>query len=941
MDASNGKIRVLLIQDNARVSDALRAYLKHARGDAFTVEDARDLNAALARLQAEAFDAALLDLDLPGMQDLDGFIMLHLQYPSVPVLVFASECDDERGRAAVRAGAQTAICTNELLAPGIAREIEYAVERHALSHAAHSHAAQLQFSEARFRLLINENADGIVVVNEAGLIRFVNPAAEALFGKPRALLIGMTFPARVTPGETTTIEIARGAQTLTVQQHAVETLWNRENVYLVTLRDVTAERLTKQALKEASERDAHQSQLAQSLADSAAALNSTLRFEQVVDRLLENIGRVVPHDAASVFMIQGDEIRFVRGRGFEARGYTNSLQEWVFPLARFKHFLEMQSTRVPVVIGDTHNDPRWVNLEMSWIASYAAAPLCVRDTVIGFLNVDSETPGFYNEIHARDLKAFADQAATALDNARLHAEVEHRAQDLARVYDVMLEMGMQPEMAQMLETLVRRATELLRVNIGAVGLYFPEMQELHTEFVLEDQSAPWQAALKLGEGVVGRAALLREPVIVNDYGASAYRLEAFRNLDVGAVLCVPMLFGSELEGVLSVRTRKGEPRKFTPDDAQLLSLLATQAAALIHNVRQYQETKKRAQQLALVYDAGLTLNRVLEPRVQLDFLAQLAMRSVHADTATFWTYDQAHDTLVIKTMLGYSRAALDNKRFSVLPLASARGADVWAARERVPLLLNDAQKDERFVVVNPDLHSGIWVPIEHDNRLLGVLGVMSKTRNAFTPEDERLLVLFASQAAVALENTRMYQNILRENERRDILYWASQAVASAGLDAERVYAAIHQAVSRLMKCEAIVIALLSEDGAEIETPYLFDRQGRQPGGNMQRGEGLSGKVIDTGKPMLTGDLPAEGNEGLDFGIPEVVYSILGVPMRHGGQVVGSLLVESYDPNAYDESDRMGLEMLAAYAVAALLNVRNYERLRRALSQKSEIDQPAR
>ncbi|RIK14770.1 MAG: hypothetical protein DCC52_19330, partial [Chloroflexi bacterium] len=250
-------------------------------------------------------------------------ITLSVQAAPVPVVAFARDDDAALGLAAVRAGAQNFLTRAQLDAPDVARQILYAIERQALSSQAHLHAEQLQFSEARFRLLINENADGILVVNEAGLIRFANRAAESLFGVSRQELIGASFLAPLRQPNMAIVEIARGAEKILAQQRVVETVWNRENVRIVTLRDMTAERQAQERLNAALLTQEHHRRIAQALADSAATLNSTLSYEQVLDRILENVGRVVPHDAASVFLLEGDIVRFVRGRGFDQRGLAN------------------------------------------------------------------------------------------------------------------------------------------------------------------------------------------------------------------------------------------------------------------------------------------------------------------------------------------------------------------------------------------------------------------------------------------------------------------------------------------------------------------------------------------------------------------------------------------------------------------------------------------
>jgi HD-GYP domain-containing protein (c-di-GMP phosphodiesterase class II) len=392
-----------------------------------------------------------------------------------------------------------------------------------------------------------------------------------------------------------------------------------------------------------------------------------------------------------------------------------------------------------------------------------------------------------------------------------------------------------------------------------------------------------------------------------------------------------MLFGGELIGVLSVHEWGDTPRQFSADDAQLLQLLATQAAALVYNARLHDETERRAQQLALVYDAGLTLNSVLETETQLDFLTRIAMRSVHADFAVFFQYEEATGELVLEFGFGFSKEHPYLYRTRV-PLDAEQGIEAWVARERVPVTLNDASADPRFMMSGDPLLAGIWVPIEHDKRLLGVLAVGVAKRNAFTPHDERLLLLYASQAAVALENARLYRNALQANERRAILHWASQEIISAGLDAERAYAAIHQAVSRLMPCDAFVIAVLEENDERIHLPHLVDRGEHHAPTTIPKRMGLSGHMLATGVSLMIDDLTSSDLQGIHFGSPEQVLSVLAVPLRHGGQVFGMLSAQSYQRRAYSADHRVMLEMLAAHAAAALMNMRGAERMLQSLER---------
>lgn len=182
-----------------------------------------------------------------------------------------------------------------------------------------------------------------------------------------------------------------------------------------------------QQLQHALEAEQQQRVLAEALLDSAAALNSTLKFDEVLKRILINVGNVIPHDFANIMLIKNGYAQVVGCHGY-APEIEAQLYETRFQVSETPSFNHIVTTQQPIVVTDTREYARWVSLPISYVTvSYIGAPIILENEVIGFINVDSARSGFFSDEHSSRLKVFADQAAIAIKNA----QVFEQAQELA------------------------------------------------------------------------------------------------------------------------------------------------------------------------------------------------------------------------------------------------------------------------------------------------------------------------------------------------------------------------------------------------------------------------------------------------------------------------------------------------------------------------------
>jgi diguanylate cyclase (GGDEF)-like protein/PAS domain S-box-containing protein len=167
-----------------------------------------------------------------------------------------------------------------------------------------------------------------------------------------------------------------------------------------------------------------QRQLAEAMTSIASLLNSSLALDEVLDQIFGNLSRVLSYESANLMLREGDYVQLVRKDGY---GQEEPFMEYL-PISQLYYLNKMLETRQPVVVADIRNDPHWVvSDKFPLLRSYMGAPLLFRDTVIGFLNVDSTQVHFFDETLTQRLKAFADQASVAIENARLYEQVQEES----------------------------------------------------------------------------------------------------------------------------------------------------------------------------------------------------------------------------------------------------------------------------------------------------------------------------------------------------------------------------------------------------------------------------------------------------------------------------------------------------------------------------------
>ena len=317
------------------------------------------------------------------------------------------------------------------------------------------------------------------------------------------------------------------------------------------------------------------------LFDLGRKIASVIDLDELLPKIPELVGRLIPFDAFAVYFFQAKRDTLTIGY---AVGYPESSKDFSLPSSAGL-LGRVFTTRQPVVVGDVSTDPDYVSV-VPGMASTLAVPLIHKAQAIGALNVLSRERDRYSEREVAILRQFAAHVATAVVNARLF---ERQRQD-AEAFETLAEIGRDVaavlELDALLERIAQLASRLVDYRTFGILLLNETTQELELKVGVQyGRKIGDLPKVRLGEGLVGFAALHREPVLAPDVSKDARYIEVVA--DVRSELAVPLLLKDRCIGVLDLESPDLDA--FSKREVEILTLLASQAAVAIENARLYEE----------------------------------------------------------------------------------------------------------------------------------------------------------------------------------------------------------------------------------------------------------------------------------------------------------------------------------------------------------------
>src|SRR6266540_2732684 len=560
-------------------------------------------------------------------------------------------------------------------------------------------------------------------------------------------------------------------------------------------------------------------------------------------------------------------------------------------------------------------------------------PIQSGDLSVGVLVLDNfNTPAAFTIEDETLLLSLAQQVGLSLQNVRLVQTTQERAAQLEALTDAATTLTANLQSNELVASLLNQFEPVIPYDTATLWLRekdrltvaaargFPDTERRLGLTIAVEDSALFKEMIRTGQGI-----------LVGDvrHDPRFPPLEAPRLSWLG----IPLISKNQVIGVLALE--KWQSHFYNREHMQVGTTFASQAAIALENARLFEESLSRAteldqrsQRLALLNRFSSALSGLLDEGKILQLTAQELMDALNAPKVSVVLFERGN--AIWKYALPRTSAKLPQK----LPDAPI----FHRLKESLGVFTTDAVNAEPDLMLlgkflGEGTRSILILQLVSGANLRALIFVYQMESVRFSLTEIELARTLTNQASIGLENARLYQSTVSTAERFSILNQASYEVG-ANLDPEQIYSAGHKAAERLMPVESFVISLLDEETDEIEGVYLMDDEKRAPITRIPRNQGLSGRVITSGEPLLLhGADTVDNMGGVTYGKPDTPLSILAVPMTLSGKTVGMLSAQSYQPNIYSEDDLQILSTLANQAAVAIQNGRLFnetERLAREL-----------
>lgn len=325
-------------------------------------------------------------------------------------------------------------------------------------------------------------------------------------------------------------------------------------------------------------------------------------------------------------------------------------------------------------------------------------------------------------------------------------------QETFAVHKVVKSLNTTLSLEEVMSRMLQYSIEILGANRGSVMLLDREDQHLGVFVSLGYEEQSKNVRIPIGEGLEGKVTQTGIP----ELSLKTRRASGIRDREQSrdSCICAPLIVSEETLGVISISGARNN-RDFTLSDLEVLDVIASSAAVAINNAKLYENLRRKVQEHATLFHVATTLSSSLDPARVLQDVLDKAIRLLDAKKGSLMLIDEDTQELRIVNACGLTDEIIASTRIKV-----GEGISGRVAKDGEPLLIRKGVKHSDSYSAREELDSAISVPVNIKEKVIGVLNIRDQVNGSnFTQEQMGLLQMMASQAAIAIENSRLHREL--------------------------------------------------------------------------------------------------------------------------------------------------------------------------------------
>lgn len=605
-----------------------------------------------------------------------------------------------------------------------------------------------------------------------------------------------------------------------------------------------------------------------------------------------------------------------------------------------------------IVVNDVRNEPRFRFIKgLPGTQSEVVLPLKIGDQILGVLDIQSDQRDAFHPNDLLVLRALADNIAIAVNHARLYSDLQKRVEQLA----VVAEVGDDITSILDLDELLHRVAVLISERLGYPYVHLYTVHPNRRQIIFEAGSGPRSQALRgyvlsldHAEGIIPWVARHGETVLANDVTQEPrYRPSPVPPADTRAELAVPIIYDNQVIGVLDLQS--DQSNAFSTSDLYLFEALADTIASAIHNAELYRTERWRRQVADSLREVAGLVSADASVDDVLDAILRELERNLPCDVAAVWLLDG--DSLYLAHIHGADplEAEAVVQRW---PETSAYLAGALHAETPVIRRPTDPFGPTGTALGYAADYSSIAASLRVGDRPLGVLTLSHHTAGRYGHEAQAVTATFASYAAVAIENARLYDAAQEQAYASAALLQVAQTAVNANT-LDEALAAIVRIVPILVGVRGCVIYLFTPDGYQTSQSYGLSADlrfvlqeaefgfGRFPllDAVRQHNQMVVGLIDPNLDPDCVGPDLALTEEEILYAMQGGERLLIGLPLNIRSGVYGALLVEETAAGRRFRNKRVEIIQGVAQQVALAIQNEHFQRemvLRERLEQEVQV-----